>query len=204
MSEQATSLDLDGVIFSRPPIQITAVFGYMLHGNGIYEPVRNLSDMERSVVDEPITSFFEKRSYKTHASRKLAPDAHQFIEQEANERDIYGNTGRRNKKNWVDMTKQTLDDEKVLRFFKDFFFKPKGVRTVESKGAAISQLLKRYKNVKHVDDNPADVLPLAKIFPMVQFFIVQDLTTGLLFSRIEIKEYPNVKRVPRLLSAVLK
>lgn len=200
MKKEAESYDFDGTVISRKPLvgQFGAVRDFLVRGTAIYEPP-TIPDVPRFIQDARVSSPKEAVTLFFHSIRPLKKGVKEFIEN--SDADKYGNTGRSNKKPWVEMTRRTLSRGGILEEFEDVFFKPKGFKTIESKGAAIAQLRKRYENVRHYDDNPADVLGLARVFPDVQFVIVQDLTTGLLLSRTEMSEYPNVQRVAVLSQA---
>lgn len=205
MSERprpAISLDLDGVVFNRfPPIQIHALIGLAFHGNKIFWSLPTVPNVDRTVDEEGIKRLSERLSFLAHKRRKPMPDAKPFIAVHSENADIYGNTGRLAKGAWVGMTEESLRLAGVLPYFTDIFFKPEGVSSKASKAAAIAKLMDQYRgdnNITHIDDDPGTVLPLARMFPNVQFIILQDLTTGILFSRVEKNRYPNVKRVARL------
>ena len=98
------------------------------------------------------------------------------------------------------MTVKRLSELGIRQYFQALmFFKPEGQKmgSKMSKALAIQELInmKQYKKIIHYDDNPEDVLALADMFPEVEFRIVQDLSTGLLFSRKEEKNYRNVRRI---------
>lgn len=196
MRNKAESFDLDGVIIGRPGIQAKALWEFSRRGNEIYTPPDYIPHVPRNIRGGVIFSPSELISFNAHNGRHVVPGVTEFLERR--DADIYGNTGRSNKKPWVEMTRNTLRDGEVLAQFQDIFFKPPGTKTIISKGAGIQQLREQYGHVTHYDDNPADVLGLAAYFRDVDFVIVQDWTTGILFSRIEMNNYPNVTRVSKL------
>jgi hypothetical protein len=112
--------------------------------------------------------------------------------------DIYGNTGRPNKRPWVNMTQDKLLNGNVLALFKYIFFRPKDVSSIQSKGEAIAQLAEHYDHVTHYDVDPWVIFGLAKVFPNVEFKLVQTLSSGLLVSQAEMNRFPNVRRVAQL------
>lgn len=63
----------------------------------------------------------------------------------------------------------------------------------------------RLDEVTHFDDNPKDAFKIAAYFLKrginVKVVIVTDLSTGLLFSRRELKAHPNVGRAANLREA---
>lgn len=197
MRNRAESFDLDGVVIGRQiPIQGGALKGLAQRGVTIYEPPESIPEVPRFTRGGLILSPQEAVSFYFHSRRHIIPGVKEFLE--SRDTDKFGNTGRSNKKVWVDMTRKTLQDGGILDQFQDIFFKPPGIRTIISKGAGIQQLQQQYQHVTHYDDNPADVLGLATIFPDVKFVVVQDLSTGILFSRIDMESYPNVRRVAQL------
>lgn len=196
--ETALSLDLDGVVCWRPPFQTKAVRDYFKSGPDIYIPPPFIPviprELRRKIRNEPITRkkelidlFLARTHFVFHGVKKTLLNLDDV--------DIYGNTGRPNKKAWVDLTLEKLKRAEILDKFTDILFRPNGYTTMLSKIAGVSELRELYRQVIHVDDNPEDALPIAARFPDVQVVIVQDLTTGLLFSRVEMEKFPNVRRV---------
>jgi hypothetical protein len=112
--------------------------------------------------------------------------------------DIYGNTGRPNKRPWINMTQDKLLDGNVFVLFKHIYFRPKDVSPIQSKGEAIAQLREHYDHVTHYDVDPWVVFGLAKVFPDVSFTLVETLHSGLFVSRAEMNRFPNVRRVAQL------
>jgi hypothetical protein len=112
--------------------------------------------------------------------------------------DLFGNTGRPNKRLWINMTEQKLVDGYVYDLFKYIFYRPKDVSPIESKCEAIAQLAEQYERVTHYDADPWVTFGLAKRFPQVTFVLVQGLEFGLLVSRQEMERFPNVRRVAAL------
>ena len=196
--KRAVSLDLDGVVFKKnPPIQFEALLRYLVKGKKIYEPFALPETADWTVVDQPIKQGWEMMRFKSAALRSLKAGADKFIDKASIDADIFVNTGREAKKAWSDMTRAKLS---IAGYrppqIKDFFFKPEGKWSRESKGLALRELIKRgYNQISHYDDNPEDVLALSKMFPQVKFYIVQDLSTGTLYSRKESKKYKNVYRI---------
>ena len=109
--------------------------------------------------------------------------------------DVYGNTGRPNKRRWVNMTEHKLEKGLLYGRFKYIFFRPKDVKPIQSKGEAIALLAEHYDHVTHYDLDPWVVFGLAKVFPEVEFKLVETLGTGLFVSQAEMNRFPNVERV---------
>ncbi len=199
MTDRAISLDLDGVVIFRPPIQAGALFNRHIirRGRRMYNPPDAVPQITRESPLEGQMKPSELVSFLTHCLKWVYPGAKYFI-RDQREAHFYGNTGRRNKTPWIQLTRKTLERGGVLERFEDIYFRPEGTRTMLSKLEAIDRLRTRYTQVTHYDDNPADALPIAAFFPDVKVVIVQDLSTGLLYSREEAAKYPNVMRVARL------
>lgn len=202
MKEWGISLDLDGVVVPRQlPVQAKALWRYLMRGSKMYNSPRNpLPPVPRSVEDG-LLGPLELFSYIAHEQRPV-PQSVAMAIQEVQNADLYGNTGRSNKKPWVEMTKRVLREGGILDYFVTIFFKPEGISTKVSKATAVGNLVKLYHHVIHVDDNPADGLFIASLYPHVQVRIVQDLTTGILFSDYEQRRFPNAKRVATLNQAL--
>ena len=199
-TERAVSLDLDGVVIWRPPFQLKAFVDRHVKRRGvkIFNPPQSIPVLSQEIKSDHLRKG-EVASFLMHSIRKVNSSVPGFLDNNFYA-DVYGNTGRVNRTPWVRMTMQTLQRAGVAEEFKDIYFKPEGTKTMLSKLAAINVLRTRYAQVVHYDDNPADALPIAAFFPDVQVVIVQDLTTGLLYSREEAAKYPNVRRVASLKS----
>ena len=146
-------------------------------------------------------SYPEVIDYVVHEAREVPPWVREAIEQ-VRDADFYGNTGRSNKKPWVRMTREILRKGGILKRFRRIFFKPDGVSTKVSKAAGVGEIKKRHPKGIHVEDNPEDGLFIAGLYPDVQVLIVQDLTTGVLYSEKETRRFPNAKRVATLKEAL--
>ncbi len=197
-AERAISLDLDGVVIWRPPFQLGAFTSRHVKRRGaqIFNPPQEVPVLSREIKNDHLR-VGEMVSFLMHSIRRVNGSVPDFLDTYSSV-DIYGNTGRANRTPWVNMTMHTLQRAGVAEVFKDVYFKPPGTKTMLSKLAAIDELRRKYGVVTHLDDNPADALPIAAFFQDVQVVIVQDLTTGLLYSREEAEKYPNVKRVASL------
>ncbi len=196
MPERALSLDLDGVVFRRPPFQIKAVAEHLLHRSRPYDavdPVPKIPYRQMQVIVPP--GPIERLSLGTHRRRQVFPDVVDIL-QSLEDLDIYGNTGRVFSVHWTMMTENSLRFSGVLPHFKGIYYRPSGISTRDSKLAAVAELREIYPGgVIHIDGNPDDGIPIAATFPDVGVIIMQDLTTDLLFSRREMEEFPNVRRV---------
>jgi len=198
-AEKAISLDLDGVVIWRPPFQLGAFVKRHIKGQGttMYAPPEEIPELTREIKDDHLKPS-ELFSFLMHAIRPVSGSAREFIDENSLTADIYANTGRAARAPWVDMTKRTLANGGLHGAFRDYFFKPEVIKTMVSKLEAVGRLRGEYGHVTHYDDNPADALPIAARFPDVRVIIVQDLSTGLLYSREEARRYPNVTRIAKL------
>lgn len=197
--ETAISLDLDGVVIWRPPVQFGAFVKRHIKRQGatMYTPPEEIPELSREIKDDQLKPS-ELLSYLMHAIRSVSGSAREFIDEKSVTADIYANTGRAARTPWVNMTMRTLENGGLHGAFADYFFKPDGTRTMLSKLAAVDDLRRKYEKVTHYDDNPADALPIASHFPDVHVVIVEDLSTGILYSRHEAQRYPNVTRIAKL------
>lgn len=189
----ALSLDLDGVVFPRIPVQWKALFHYAMKGRAIYQPPELVEFVDRPPLNDP-PGLIESGLLAIHRKRKVPRDVIDTFA-DTGGITICGNTGRPNSEAWVAMTIEALLRDGVLGYFENVYFRPQGLSTRESKATVVDHLRQQYPRVIHFDDNPADALPIAACFPDVKVVIVQDLTTGLLYSRREAQRYPNVRRV---------
>lgn len=185
------SLDLDGVLFPRIPVQL-AVFqpwGW----NKPLKPGSQIFMADRIPQDHPLSSR-QRAELQGHAKRFVKPNMPEIIKRIQADIKI-GNTGRPNYRGMVDMTWERLRQGEIANEFKYINFKPEGVSPDESKYWGLVELInKGYVNITHFDDNAITIKRLAKLLPLVQFVIVQDLTSGILFSKLEMRKYPNVTR----------
>lgn len=153
-------------------------------------------NLNHSRVDIPINRLKERISFEFHARRNVYPGVLRAFEKlVADGTDIYGNTGRSHKGRWVDMTGETLHRGRVAEYFKGIFYTPDGVRTAVSKAHALLMLIEHYAEVEFDDDDPRTARFIAELFPNVQVNLVQHKSTGLLISRNELNELPNLRRV---------
>ena len=153
-------------------------------------------ELNHSRVASPINGFKERISFEFHARRNVYPEVRDILAGIVADRvDIYGNTGRSHKGDWVDMTEETLQRGGIAEYFKGVFYTPDGVRTAVSKAHAILGLTKQYEEVEFDDDDPRTARFIAKLFPNIKVNLIQHGFTGLLVSRNELNELPNLRRV---------
>lgn len=108
--------------------------------------------------------------------------------------DNYGNTGRSNKRAWVEMSSETLEKGGIAHLLNAIFYTPEGIKTAVSKAVAILELRDYYRIVEHYEDDPRTAVYLARLFPEMVIHLVEYGTTGMLYSREEINMLPNVIR----------
>lgn len=195
-SKSAISFDFDGVLFPRIPIQLEALkpWNYNKPLKPKHSPIY-MSD--RIPQDRPLSSE-EQAELRRHAKRFVKPEAAEIVRRTQADVKI-GNTGRPNNLGMVNLTQDRLRQAGIQDEFKYIDFKPEGVISDESKYWGLAELISMgYTDIVHYDDNARTVKRLALVLPKVRFVIVQDLTSGILFSRSEMKKYPNVTRISNL------
>src|SRR3989338_8791479 len=200
LSSRARVFDFDDTLIGREVF--TRVSGLVM---GRIRPHRspNLTitdisqlSLNHNRVDTPINSLIERISFEFHARRNVYPGVVGAFEKlVADGTDIYGNTGRSHKAHWVDMTEETLHRGRVAEYFRGVFYTPDGVRTAVSKAHALLGLAEQYEEVEFDDDDPRTARFIAKLFPNIKVNLIQHGSTGLLVSRSELDELPNLKRV---------
>lgn len=202
MSKEAISLDLDGpTIWRIIPRQWDAVKEYKKHGTAIYRAPSCYPKTLPCTSDHPLT-LKEIISFPAHQIRFVFPDAARALN-ELKEVDVFGNTGRPDKNTWQEMTRRTLRRGGILERFQDIFHRPIGIHTTESKLCRVGILRNSYSRVAHVDDNPANALPIAATFKDVPVYLICDLSTGYLLQRVNLeKDFPNVTVVSTLRQAL--
>ena len=111
---------------------------------------------------------------------------------------VFGNSGRPNKRWWINETENTLWNGFVRPVFKDVFYRPNGVEGIVSKGEALMRLCEMYDEVIHYDADAWVTYGLARALPRVKFVLVQGLSLGTLFDFTLAKEVPNVELIGSL------
>ena len=160
--------------------------------------IANISglNLNHSRVDLPINSLKERISFELHARSKVYPGVIDELEKIADSgTDIYGNTGRPHKGDWVDMTEETLRRGGIAEYFRGVFYTPDGIRVAVSKAHAVLGLTERYEQVEFDDDDPRTARFIAQLFPNVKVNLVQHGFTRLLVSRTGLDKLPNLRRV---------
>lgn len=192
LERSAASLDLDGVVFPRFPAQLAVLKPWAYHS-----PIKPGEPITRVHRESPVEDVLEehfKGDFKRHAGRKVKPEAAEFVRSLQVDA-IFGNTGRHNHEAWVEMTRDLLEQGGIEDLFTDFYFKPEGWDSDQSKYWALKEIAEMGYRFTHYDDNARTIRRLAPEFPDHRFVIVQDLTSGILFSRREMQRHPNVMRM---------
>lgn len=197
---RAISYDLDDVVIDRGiPSRVAGLVVWKVKPHQIIVPrPQGIPVITRGVVDSPIKDVREMLSFAFHARRRVVPGVKAVLEANvALGIDVYGNTGRSNKRAWVEMTRRTLESGGVAGYFRDIFYTPDGIKNFLSKAAAIRDLRGKYGEgmVEHYEDDPRTAYRLAMLFPDVSIYLVHYGTTGLSFSRRELDALPNLHRV---------
>ena len=187
-----TSVDFDGVLFPRIPAQLETLRPWSYNSRlKLHVPIT----AENRIVQAHILSPAEESELRRHAGRDVKPEAGEMVRQ-IKAGLIVGNTGRPNHTEMVRLTEKKLREGRIRDRFADIAFRPEGVSSDESKYWKLVELRNAgYTDITHFDDNARTVKRLAKELPDMRFVIVQDLTSGLLFSRREMEKYPNVARI---------
>jgi hypothetical protein len=190
MLKEAESYSLDGVVISySTPFQFSELLK-----NFRVDPLKYESPpivpVDRKVDETYVMSAQDMVNYITQSHRSVSLDTWEYLWNRT--ADIHGNTGRENQRPWIDMTERTLNDGNVLTCFKNIYFRPKGLQGIESKGAAILELKKKYLKVTHYDVDPWVIIGLSIVFRDVNFVIIQEPGTGILFTDEVKRRFPNV------------
>lgn len=200
---EALILDLDGVVISRPPYQLRATIDYKREGLMIYDPPTSIMSLKEGITREKL-SLGNWAAFPGHMGRWVYPDVAKALPQIRREVDILGNTGRYDDPRWVWMTRLWLRLGGIPHdLFKDIHFRPKGMKTRDSKISYEAHLLEKYKRIRIVDDNPADLLPALRLFgDRVEGVLIEDRSTEFLMAEVDMRDYPNLMVVSRFRDGV--
>lgn len=193
--KSAVSLDFDGVVFPRFPMQLAVLKPWAY--NAPIMPGEPITRVHRDSPERESLEEYSKGDFKRHAGRKVKPEAAAFVKS-LHVDAIFGNTGRRNHESWIEMTRDLLEEGGIDDLFTDFYFKPEGWDSDQSKYWALEEIARMGYRFTHYDDNARTIRRLAPEFPDHRFVIVQDLTSGILFSKREMERHPNVMRIAML------
>jgi hypothetical protein len=109
--------------------------------------------------------------------------------------DHYGNTGRSNKRAWVEMTQTALVKGRVAHLLEDVFYTPEGTPTAASKAAALRELQDQYQKVSHIDDDPRTALYLAALFPSATIYLLDNGLIPGLYPQELLKRFANIQHL---------
>ena len=185
--QSAISLDFDGVLFPRPPAQAGGVVEWLQPWsyNNPFEPRHAPITMAERVPQPRKLSKREVREWRRHLSRDVKPEIAKLVKRTRADA-IFGNTGRPNSIPMTALTYQKLDNAGITEYFEGIYFSPEGVSSEESKYWALKELIGMgFTDIVHYDDNARLVKRLASALPEVKFAIVQDLTSGILLSKMK-------------------
>ena len=201
----AVVYDVDGVLVGGEPVQpqVHGVAKLIIStAEGLDSAIRranprnpNSNDIQK-ISDRMLLAAVGRISVSPEARDHLAAISEYPI-------DIYGSTGRPDRQPWVIATRRTLQEGGVLHYFSDIKYKPNGVSAEEGKIMHIRALLKTHQGITVVEDNSAEALAIARAFSgdRVGILLVQSLRSGrsgVLFSKGERDELPNVRRIASL------
>jgi len=183
---------LDGVVFSNlNPFSFDAIKEIFQEDPLLYRApaIHTLDRTPEKTLFVPPAQIGE---YASQLLCQVLPEAWQYL-WSRQEVDIYGNTGRPNKTPWIQLTERTIEQGNLRTRFKDIFYRPKDVSSIESKGEAILQMLETYDTVTHYDNNPWVIFGLARKIPRAKFVLVQSQNKGTLYSQAQADAFGNVK-----------
>lgn len=203
MLKEAYVVDFDDVVYDRG--EFTRLVGLTtgkLHPQSLPDfcltDIVNLR-LEHGPVDIKTSSLLEMLSLLSHSRRKIYPGVLEFFgELITSGVDIYGNTGRSNKIDWVQMTDKSQRENGINHLIKGVYYTPGKIRTAVSKAHVLWLLLQEYEKVTFKDDDPRTIIYIADLFsdvPNIHLEYAVHKTTSLLVPAREIDRRPNIKRV---------
>lgn len=199
---EALILDLDGVIIWRPGYQTKATADYRKEGPNIYIPPSHVLDLDQQIVSKSL-NLKDAGAFVWHHMRWVYPDVAKTLKQIEGV-PIFGNTGRFDHRTWRYMTELFLRMGGIpVGTFQEIHYRPKGIGTLDSKIAFVGHKLKTYNQVRVIDDNPADLLPILNQFGnRVEGVLMEDYSTDFLLSEVNMEDYPTMRKVKRFRQAV--
>lgn len=193
---EAELYDFDGVLLPNVTAFPFDAVAKQFRENPIRYIPPPIEPVSREIEETYLMSVRQAAAYIIRSRSSVSLDMWEYLWNRT--ADVYGNTGRPNKRPWVNLTARTLKNGHVFSRFKNIYYRPEGVSGIQSKGAAILELSQMYDHVRHYDDDPWVIFGLAKAFPEVEFVLVQDINFGILISHEEMELFPNVTRVAQL------
>lgn len=202
--EKAWSLDIDDTLVQREKItRGLGVIGQAIkpHLFPTFFKPSEIPDMDHDMYKDSL-KIKERVSFLAHKKRTSTLETVTALKQAVEtDIDLYGNTGRSSKKDWVDMTEKQMKDEGLYKYLQGIFFTPKDIKGELSKAHAIKLLLEKYSEVTHFDDDPRTAYYLARVFqnePKVKIQLVKRQLADRLFSFEELKKFPNLQIVAKI------
>ena len=200
VSRKVCVADFDDTTIGREKIiRYLALIGGTIHPHKLpnltREDISNL-DINHNRVEGHVKGWWEDKTFRVHRRRKILPGVRDKLARLVDQGvDIYGNTGRSNKSDWVDMTDETLQRGGVRNYFKEIFYTPEGTKTAVSKAHGLYLLLEQYDDLEFYDDDPRTTHFIAAMFPEIQVKLIQYRSTGLLVARRDLETLPNLKKI---------
>ena len=170
MLPEAKVFDLDNTLIKRTPLEKSIIFLKQRkspHKLPIYtrEEIARL-DINHLPIEQPSAGLSEYLSLQLIAKSKLFPGIADEIKRLADQGlDIFANTGRPNKSIWADITKETLEKEGVIDYFKEIFYTPQNTDVAVSKAHTLHLISERYNILEFSDDDARVAHYTALTFP---------------------------------------
>lgn len=188
--------NLDGVVFTDaipfPTRALTQLF--RVDPRDYIAP--SIHPIDRPIDSSLIVSPTELANLAATRLKTVQPDAWGYIWDRPGT--VIANTGRPNKPAWINLTRHALSAANLSTRFEAIYFRPTGVSGVESKGAALQQLLGSFDTISYYDADPWVIFGLARQFKTIKFYLVQTLDAGDLMRVDEQQKFPNVVRMAQL------
>jgi len=199
MSERqlVRSFDADDVLIENGSLLRLWGFTKERLGHGIRQTasLESIPPLIHSPIDKPVSSLREKLQLLAHSRMGLKEHVREgltlSISDGENSVNIV-NTGRSNKKRWVQMTKDQFTRLGVDDFFAEYDFTPLGASSIESKLDVVRSLVRDDCEVEHYDDHPRTAIEIADFFPNVTVYLVQNTSTRMVIPMSQLSRRPNL------------
>jgi len=198
LGHHAYITDLDGVVFDRGGFMrgVTFINGRLHPSHLPNTPLDQINHFDRRPSALEITSWREEISFRGHKGREIIPGVPERLRQLSDEgAHIYGNTGRVNKRVWVEMTRYALAHEGLLRLYRTIGFRPPGVSELESEVDWIRTIAEQYEETEFTDDSGKTVLFVAHRLPHVLVNHIHYPHPDRQITSQELEKY-NIKVIP--------
>lgn len=193
--KKAISFDIDDTMTERGAL--ARAFGAL---NGVFHPYHlpnivldAIPDIVRYETPSQKMNPKEKLSLYFHGKRIAIPGVRALLlgKKEAGF-DIYGNTGRADKKEWIQMTENFYRENGLAALITQTFYTPDGIKTAFSKAAALRELQESYNTIEHWDDDPRTIRTLAEYFPDITLHLIAYPTNHFLYPVQNLTRLQNV------------